>query len=269
MNDNPQLRALFALPPILASTSTALVVPDLPPQQKVTGDAEVDAVLWLRAVIKIGQPSLIEKAMEAAKRIKTPLKDLEKRYATHLMQRNGMNVLAALGSFGFADLDDLVQTFTNSLALRNEAAARFGIASAVLEDTPADKACAEALVGLRPGGQYHEYPRKKAAARFAGNAALVPHTLDDCLHVLKFAHTLWQLRRAVDKDAAEGRQETYAHERHVFDAMATTPPRTVEEALRVFKYLEDEDRDRDVEGPAIVRNLIQGPRLATPRGKGR
>ena len=50
-NDNPRHRALFALPAIQASTSTALVVPTLPPQAVVTGDKEVDAVIWLREVI--------------------------------------------------------------------------------------------------------------------------------------------------------------------------------------------------------------------------
>ena len=64
--DNPEHRALFSLPPIQDSSSTELAVPSLPPQEAVTGDHELDAVLWLRAVIQTGQMALIEKAMPAA-----------------------------------------------------------------------------------------------------------------------------------------------------------------------------------------------------------
>lgn len=57
--DNLTHRALFSLPPIKVSQQTALVVPELPPKKDVTGDKEVDAVLWLRQVIKTGQADLI------------------------------------------------------------------------------------------------------------------------------------------------------------------------------------------------------------------
>lgn len=83
--DNQAQRTLFTLPSIQPSESNALAVPSLPPQTKVTGDHDIDAVLWLREVINTGQAGLIEKAMEAAKRIKTPLKDLEKRYLDYLV----------------------------------------------------------------------------------------------------------------------------------------------------------------------------------------
>jgi hypothetical protein len=53
--NNERLRALFCLPPIKASTSTDMVVPELPAQEVVTGDKEIDAVLWLRSVIMTGQ----------------------------------------------------------------------------------------------------------------------------------------------------------------------------------------------------------------------
>lgn len=43
--DNPAHRALFSLPPIRESSETLPAVPELPPQQRVTGDPELDAVL--------------------------------------------------------------------------------------------------------------------------------------------------------------------------------------------------------------------------------
>lgn len=96
--DNPQHRVLFTLPEV--QSSTTLAAPMLPTESPVTGDKEIDAVLWLREVIKTGRADLIEKAMEAAKRIKTPLKDLEKRYTAHLIAKIGGSWVTALGSFG-------------------------------------------------------------------------------------------------------------------------------------------------------------------------
>ena len=57
--DNEQHRALFTLPPVMASRETLPSVPELPPQERVTGDKEVDAVLWLRSIINTGQRALI------------------------------------------------------------------------------------------------------------------------------------------------------------------------------------------------------------------
>lgn len=49
--DNPRHRAMFTLPPLQSSGETLPAVPELPPQQVVTGDKEIDALLWLRQVI--------------------------------------------------------------------------------------------------------------------------------------------------------------------------------------------------------------------------
>lgn len=106
--DNPALRALFSLPPIQLSSGTELVVPELPPQANVTGDKEIDAVLWLREVIKSGQPALIEKAMRAAQRIKTPLKELADRYMKHLVSKNPGDWTVAFTTIGFEDLTGLL-----------------------------------------------------------------------------------------------------------------------------------------------------------------
>ncbi|WP_052150441.1 hypothetical protein [Pseudomonas paraeruginosa] len=56
---------------------------------------------------RLKQPSLISRAREAAKRIKTRLQDLEKRYRSRLTATNPSNLFAALSSFGFSDLDGL------------------------------------------------------------------------------------------------------------------------------------------------------------------
>ncbi len=50
--DNPRHRATFTLPPRQSSRETLPTVPELPPQQVVTGDKEIDALLWLAQVIE-------------------------------------------------------------------------------------------------------------------------------------------------------------------------------------------------------------------------
>lgn len=103
MQDNQAFRALFTLPPIQPSNSTALAVPEMPMPKVVTGDREVDAVLWLQECVRTGHPALIDKALEAAKKITTPMEDLSLRYSQHLMRQNRSSMMAALCSMGFGE----------------------------------------------------------------------------------------------------------------------------------------------------------------------
>ena len=58
--DNAKLREFFRLPEPTASTSTALQPPVAPPEPvAVTGDRDMDAVLWLRQVVQSGDAGLI------------------------------------------------------------------------------------------------------------------------------------------------------------------------------------------------------------------
>lgn len=251
--DNLEHRALFTLPPIRESGETLPAVPELPPQQTVTGDKEVDAVLWLHSVINTGQPSLISRAMEAAKRIKTPLQDLEKRYRSHLTATNPGNLFAAFSSFGFADLDGLAKKAIERSQRQAEGAARFG--DSLFDDTPAEVLCIEALRGLEPGG-LGDLDKEETAERFKALPGLLPHTLADCLHELEYWNQLYWLRNAVDNHCSDGAPEASAREWFVFGLMAEIRPRSKEEAVKVFRYLVDSDRMDQSETDAILGNLI-------------
>ncbi|GAA0417920.1 hypothetical protein GCM10008969_46450 [Pseudomonas veronii subsp. inensis] len=252
--DNDAHRALFTLPPIKASAETMPSVPELPPQQQVTGDKEVDAVLWLRSIINTGQAALIERAMEAAKKIKTPLKDLEKRYTDHLIANCNGNVFATFGSFGFADLESLASRAIEQHRLRLEGFARFG--GALLGDTEAEAFCIKALRGLKAEGQFGDFDKGQAGARFKAHPDLMPHTLADCLRELDYWHLLYLLRHAADRDATDGPQEAAARDWFVFGLLAEIRPRDKAEALAVFRYMVASDRDDMAESEAIMLNLI-------------
>ncbi len=253
--DNPEHRALFALPPMRLSAQTLPAVPELPPQQRVTGDEEVDAVLWLRSVINTGQAALIARAMEAAKRIKTPLKELERRYLQHLVAANPGNMFATFAAFGFDDLDGLAERAIKREALRVEGFARFG--DALFDDTPAEAFCLAALAGLERSGRMLDFNKGAVAGRFRGRPAQMPHTLTDCLHELVFWSALYSLRHAATTDCGDSLPEVNAREDFVFGLMAQIRPRTKAEAVAVFRVMADGDRMGWVGSEEILLNLIR------------
>ncbi|WP_411959273.1 hypothetical protein ACK56M_04910 [Pseudomonas sp. s4] len=252
--DNEQHRAMFTLPPISTSTETLPSVPELPPQEVVTGDKEVDAVLWLRSIISTGQAALIDRAMEGARKIRTPLDVLEKRYRDHLVATNPGHLFAAMSSFGFADLDALATRAIEQHRLRLEGNARFG--DALLDDTVAETFCIEALSGLEQSGPLLDFDKAQVADRFNAHPELLPHTLADCLYELDYWDQLYRLRNAVDQDASDGPPEATARDWFVFALLAQIRPRDKAEALAVFRYLIDSERDDMTESEAILCNLI-------------
>ena len=252
--DNPRHRALFSLPPIRQSAQTLPAVVDVPEQRSVTGDLEIDAILWLREVISTGDAALIEKAMEAAKRIKTPLKEIENRYTKHLVSANPGNLFAALSSFDFGNLEDLARQSIRKRTLATEAEARFG--DALFDDTEAETFCIECLRGIETGGFLDS--DAEIDGRFMDRPEFLPHTLSDCLHELAYWNDLYRLRNAIERYACDGAPEASERDRFAFRCLARIRPRSAEEAISVFRYLADEEVDRMnwSETNSILLNLI-------------
>lgn len=254
--DNPAHRQLFSLPPIRESGQTLPAVPELPPKERVTGDAELDAVLWLQAVINTGDAALIDKAMEAATRIKTPLKTLEERYTDFLRATNPGNPFACLATQGFGDLKGLAKKAIERNCRRTEAQARFG--DALFDPTPAELFCIETLAGLEPCGPLHDFDRNEVSTRFKDRPELMPQTLADCLHELRFWSDLYWLRAAVCFDCGDPAPEGSARGWFVFGMLAEIRPRTKEEAVAVLRFMVEEERMDMQETDAILMNLVGG-----------
>ena len=251
--DNQSHRDLFALPAVRPSSQTLPSVPQLPPQMRVTGDKEIDAVLWLRSVIDTGQPALIEKAMLAKESIKTPLAEIEKRYLKHLVSTNPGNMFAGLSSLGFGDLEELAAKTRKREALRAEAAARF---DDILAETEAESFCVDTLHGLERGGRMFDFEKTKVAYRFKRCTALMPQTLSDCLHELAYWKSLYSLRNSVNRDCADPAPEASARDWFVFGLLAEIRPRGKDEAMAVLRYLIDDNRMDMSETESILTNLI-------------
>lgn len=196
--------------------------------------------------------------MQAAERIKTPAKELEKRYGEFLMRESGGNTMRAVfGSIGFADLKGLAERTLDKQARKREALARFGSEQAVFADTAPERFCVDALalVPVTTKG-WREYDQAQANAAFAQHQDMAPHTLADCLHELEFWDALYHLRHGWDS-AGDDLPEVNAR-RHYIEAhcMATIRPKTRDEAKIVLRYLAAHEMFDRNETDAVLENLI-------------
>ncbi|CAN7369684.1 hypothetical protein [Acidovorax sp. LjRoot117] len=257
-HDNAALRALLTLPPIQTSTSTALTVPETPAPTHVTGDRELDAVLWLRDCIETAHPQLIDKALEAFGKIKTPANELEKRYTAHVSRESNGHFAAVLMTFGFADLEGLAKSTLQKKSRAEEAIFRFGNVEAVFKDTAPEAACKKTLRGLKRSKALGDFDASEARARFSGVPNLAPATLSDCLYAIAYWDQLYRLRAVLNDGFGDPAPAGDAHERFCFSMLATLPPRTRQESFAVFEHLQSEERMGWDDTPAILRNLIGG-----------
>ncbi len=180
-------------------------------------------MLWLRETIQTGHPAFIDKALDAATRIKTPAKELERRYARHLTDTTGNTIAAAC--FGTDDPDML---------------------------TEADRFCIRTLKGAKSDG--FGFDDDEAAARFREHPELVPHTLENCLYELAFHHDLYRLRNAAT--GWDGPPELYARETFTISLLAEIRPRHKAEAKAVLSYLLNNDLKNNRHFDIILENLL-------------
>ncbi|MCP3022273.1 hypothetical protein [Cupriavidus basilensis] len=253
-SNNEGFRALFTLPPIKDSASTAVAAPEMPQIVTVTGDREVDAVLWLQSIVGTGSQALIDKAMEAVKLIKTPMKILEDRYAAHLRSSGAHPLQIVFGTVGFGDLEEQAKRAIETSRNRHEALARFGNVESLAKDTPAEEACRKALRGLKRGVADF-YDDEQARERFSRNHDLVPATIDDCLYARVYWSKLYRLRNAT-AEFGDPLPQGYAHESYCLAMLARIMPRDFTEAESAFDHLYESDSSGAKEGKSILRNLI-------------
>jgi hypothetical protein len=249
--DNPVHRAMFSLPAIQVSTETLPATVDLPEQRNITGDREIDVVLWLRDVIGTGQAALIEKAMLARKRIVSTMEVLEKKYQEFLIRTNPGNPFAALSSFGFADLNVHAKRSIQRATLCAEARSRFG--DTLFAETDAEIFCVDALHGVPC--ELIGTDKLTVADRFRRYPALMPQTLSDCLHELRYWRDLYFLRNAVEGYGDPVIQATM-RDGFTLDLMAEIRPRSKDEAIAVIRYLAESGRLSDQLSNSLLENLI-------------
>lgn len=250
---------LFSLPPIATRPAAEPAAVEIPPRTVVTGNREVDLVIWLRALISSANPVLLAIARQEAKRIKTPMEDLEKVYAAHLHVRSGGGFNAVLSSIGFGDLNALERRVARDAARRSEALARFGTPGAVLAEAPAEAFSRAALRGLkRRKDEFYLVP-SEVDARFLSWPAQLPRTLTACISELTYWRDLSRLRHSFD-GVGDSLPAAFERERFVRRQLAVIPPESVAEALAVFDFMQADGLMDQSDTPDVLRNLIAGPR---------
>jgi len=253
----PPHHLLFVLPPQQFTEATVPAVQELPAQQVVTGDQELDALLWLHAVIDTGQPGPIATALDAAKRIKTPLKELAKRYSSHLMRTTGNALAAAFGSFGLDDLEGQAKKAIEKAQRRAEAEARFA-GDTIWQDTEAETFCVRALHRLKGAKSTMSQDSVQVAERFKNYPEQLAGRLDACLLELRYWSHLYWLRQSLG--GGDGPPEATAREWFVMELLAEIPPRSYEESARVLDWMEERaDAFGDEEERVIFKNLLGHP----------
>lgn len=258
--DNQVARAFFALPPLVLTDSTAVTAPaQLPEQRSVTGDKDVDAMLWLREVVATGDTDLIAKALQAAERIKTPAKELELRYGQYLIAAAGGNTFAGVfGSMNFADLAGHARNVIDRQTRQREAVARFGSEVAVHADQATEQFCIDALIDLEPSGMFNEYDTDAAVKAFEAEAAMRPHTLADCLAELTYWNDLYTQRSAWP-NSGDNLPQVRAREAYLHRCLSVLRPKSRDEAKAVLRHMaDDKDSFNDEDTDAILENLIGG-----------
>ncbi|MDV7213563.1 hypothetical protein [Azotobacter beijerinckii] len=257
--DNLEHRAFFTLPPFRPSASTGLNTRTAPPQRAITGDKEVDALLWLRECIETGDEALIGLALEASKRVATPHAELDQRFREWEWQPYRLGLKPGIPPFRIYGLHELEKLARDSLALakdRAEAAGRFANVNA---DTDQEHWCCVVLAGMKPD-EFGLYDDDEVAERFKAHPERLPHTLADCLHELDYWSDLWRLRRASRESpgayAYEGPGEASARRFFVEGLLAEVRPRNRDEAKAVLRHANIRDLLNGAKGDAILENLI-------------
>ena len=255
--DNTAARAFFALPLLALADTTAVTEPAaLPEQRAVSGDKDVDAMLWLREVCNTGDPALIAKALQAAQRIQTPAAELERRYGDYLVRASGGNIMKGLFSINFADLASHAKSVIDRQARQREAVARFGSEAAMWADQATEQFCIDALIDLEPSGTWHEYDDDDAVKAFEAEAAMRPHTLADCLHELGYWRDLYTQRSAFEQHC-DNIPQVRARESYLHRCLSVLRPKSRDEAKAVLRHIADnKDSFNDEITDAILENLI-------------
>ena len=225
--DNQKLRALCTLPEPTFSPSTGLMVNTLPAAKDYGADAELNALLWLRDVITTGTEADIEKALAAAKCLKSTPKELGDRYTKHLISV-GAPWFELFRADDCANLESLASSRLQDLRNQREAVSRFGSKEALLNPSAMEEFCTDVLS--------QKHPDETDSDAFSAHRALRPNTLSDCLHELAYWVELRRLRGSFYRPWDDS-QEVRKREDFLKQLLYEVRPVSREEARAVFDHV--------------------------------
>lgn len=274
--DNPEHRALFAIPEPTYSTEVAVTKP-LPPQRVITGHKQTDAYLWVLEVIKLNEPTHLPTAEDALKKLKITPKQAQEHYSNYLMRSGAAPFQVALSTMFMDNPEGCIKAAKQAIEEASKVRATFGSYDEALENTPpeelmlsgylddvyssywgwTDKEIADNRV---QGARCSEIDAQRKAAS-KGFAAQLPEptTLSDVVREFQYWDWLYQLRNRAGKELGyeygDGdRSHIYDREQYLESLLATIRPVSREEAVAVCKWVFEMDLGKITEN--IILNLV-------------
>ncbi|MDC9591897.1 helix-turn-helix domain-containing protein, partial [Xenorhabdus sp. XENO-10] len=116
------------------STALATVKP-LPVQRKITGNKQVDAYLWVLAVIRTNEPAHLEAAEAALKKLKITPKEAQTKYADYLMKSGAAAFQVAFGTMSMDNPQGYIDRAKEQISDAAKVRATFESYEAALELT--------------------------------------------------------------------------------------------------------------------------------------
>jgi hypothetical protein len=191
---NPEHRRLFAIPTAKPSARPPLAAPQLPEARTITGDREVDAMLWLKEVCQTARDvAIVDRALEAAAKIQTPAKAIEDLYTAWLRRQPDLHPMQiAFASIGIADIERHAETARERIAKHAEGMAAFGSYEVAMRDTPAEGMVFMTMGVVMDGEELWRAKPDRLAVLFA--ESVNPASLSECLAELHYWSWLYDIR---------------------------------------------------------------------------
>lgn len=232
---------LFTIP--VGQPSKALVAVPLPVAGRVTGDTELDVVLWLGAVCaSTTDHAVLDRVAEAAAKLKSTPKELENRYCQYLLRQPGANTLSvAFASIGIGDVAYKAKSAHKRIEEYRLALSVFPSFWAAMEPTPAEQMV---LTTIRLPEARDRFGRlEKEALSEAFTYSVNPASLTEVVLEIQYWDWLYQMRRSLlntEKATSytpDWSQEVCDRQEFVKSLLYKLPPRDLSEALLVADAL--------------------------------
>ncbi|ELY3856763.1 helix-turn-helix domain-containing protein [Providencia rettgeri] len=267
---------LFTIPNPSHSTELATIKP-LPKQEKITGNKQVDAYLWVMRVIGLNEPAHLPKAEQALEKITITPKEAQKVYEEYLYQAGAHPFQVVFGIMGIDDPKDKIQKAREAIEKAKQVRGVFGNYDNAFEDVEAEKLIKssqnyiddpfygwtkkEIKQGFRKGGCDIEKEKEDKARGFV-DVLPNPETLTDVVREMDYWNWLYQMRSSAEKEmgyqfAGEQADYVYFRERWLETQLQVIRPTDREEAKAVWHWLKNsESMEYLPERDDVIDNLI-------------
>ncbi|WON77813.1 helix-turn-helix domain-containing protein [Serratia sp. UGAL515B_01] len=279
-NDNSEHKALFTIPEPKYGTALATTKP-LPPQRVITGHKQTDAYLWVLEVIQLNEPSHLQAAEDALKKLKITPKQAQERYSAYLMKSGAQPFQIAFGTISLDNPQGYIDGAKRNIDKASKVRAMFGTYDAALDNTPpenlmlsgelndvygaywgwTEKEIAEQCVWGERCNEINE--QQKAISQGFVKQLPEPSTLSDVVREFQYWDWLYSMRNSAEKElgyeyAGGERSHITDREDYLETLLPKIKPVTRPEALEVCKWILEEDRfmDRGDFTNSILLNLV-------------